>query len=306
MSHPPQPPSGQWPAPPPQGPPPGWGGPPQGPPQGPPPGWGGPPQGPPAWGPPPPHGGRPRRNVGLIVGLVALVVLLVGGIATTAVLVAGDDDDDKSAGGDRSSATTEATDPSSGASTSATDGPVDPSSPGSTDSPSATTPATPYSPSDDTGDDVHVDVKASDYPGDWNFKFGDVEHNAKLRQAWNYDSCAPVEKGSTLSQQRCEYAVQWSYSALGGKARITHVFLIFDTEPHAKAAESKLEDSDFDLRDESVLPDFVQGKWQKSVYGNAIGVTIGTTNAKVSEKELQSLVNYMNTDYRVALTFKGL
>lgn len=305
MSHPPQPPSGQWPAPPPQGPPPGWGGPPQGPPQGPPPGWGGPPQGPPAWGPPPPRGGRPRRHVGLIVGLVALVVLLVGGIATTAVLVAGDDDDDKSAGGERSSATTEATDPSSGASTSSTDGPVDPSS-GSTDSPSATTPATPYSPSDDTGDDVHVDVKASDYPGDWNFKFGDVEHNAKLRQAWNYDSCAPVEKGSTLSQQRCEYAVQWSYSALGGKARITHIFLIFDTEPHAKAAESKLEDSDFDLRDESVFPDFVQGKWQKSVYGNAIGVTIGTTNAKVSEKELQSLVNYMNTDYRVALTFKGL
>lgn len=291
MSHPPQPPPGQWPAPPPQGPP----------------GWGGPPQGPPGWGPPPNGGGgRPRRNVGLIVGLVALVVLLIGGIATTAVLVAGDDDSDKEAGGDRTSSS-ETSEPSSDAT--ATDGTIDPSepsSPGSTDDPSATTPSAPYSPSDDTGDDVHVDVKTSDYPGDWNFKFGDVEHNAKLRQSWDYDSCGAVEKGSALSQQRCEYAVQWSYSALGGKARITHVFLVFDTEPHAKAAESSLKDTDLDLRDESVFPDFVQGKWQKSVYGNAIGVTIGTTNAKVSEKELQSLVNYMNTDYRVALTFQGL
>lgn len=242
--------------------------------------------------------------MGLVVALVALVVLLVGGIATTAVLLAGGDDDDKEAGGDRStSATTGSSDPSSATTSSPTD---DPTSSAGTDSPSATTPATPYSPSDDTGDDVHVDVRASDYPGDWNFKFGDVEHNAKLREAWNYDSCAPVEKGSALSQQRCEYAVQWSYSALGGKARITHVFLVFDTERHAKAAESKLEDGDLDLRAESVFPDFVQGKWQKSVYGNAIGVTIGTTKAKVSEKELQSLVNYMNTDYRVALTFKGL
>lgn len=300
MSHPPTPPSGQWPAPPPQGPPQGqpqqWGGPP--------PGWGGPPQGPPGWGPPP-HGGgeRPRRHVGLIVGLVALVVILIGGIATTVVLVAGDDDD-KKAGGDQTTSST--ADTSTDPTASATDGTVEPSSPGSTDAPSATTPSTPYSPSDDTGDDVHVDVKTTDYPGDWNFKFGDVEHDATLRQSWDYDSCAPVEKGSTLSQQRCEYSVQWSYTALGGKARITHVFLVFDTERHAKAAESSLEDSDLDLRDESVYPDFVQGKWQKSVYGNAIGVTIGTTKAKVSEDELQSIVNYMNTDYRVALTFKGL
>ena len=305
MSYPPQPP--------PAGPP-GWGppqGPPsgalQGPPQGAPPGWG-PPQGPPGWGPPgqppgqPPYGGGgPRRKVGLVIGIVTLVVLLVGGIVTTAVILATrDDDGDREAGGDSSSSTSETTDtPSPTEASSATAGasPVDPSS---------ATPATPYSPTDDTGDDIHGDVKTSDFPGDWDFQYGDVKHNATLRDSWDYDSCGPVEDGSVFTQQRCEYAVQWSYSALGGKARVTHVFLVFDSERHAKAAEAKLDDKDLDLRDESVIKDFVQGKWNKSVYGNIVGVTVGTTNATVPDQKLQSLVNYMNTDYRLALLWKGL
>lgn len=296
MSYPPQPPSG----------PPAWGppqGPPSGPPQGPPPGWG-PPQGPPGWGPPgqPSYGGGgPRRNVGLVVAIVALVVLLVGGIVTTAVLLATrDDDGDEKAGDDRTSASTEATtspSPTDASTGTAIPSPVDPSSP--------TTPATPYSPTDDTGDDIHGDVATSDFPGDWNFQLGDVKHNATLRDSWDYDGCGPVETGSVLTQQRCEYAVQWSYAALGGKARVTHVFLVFDTERHAKAAEAKLDDKDLDLRSESVIRDFVQGKWNKSVYGNIVGVTVGTTKSKVSEQKLQSLVNYMNTDYRLALLWKG-
>lgn len=297
MSYPPQPP--------PAGPP-GWGppqGPTSGPPQGPPPGWG-PPQGPPGWGPPgqPPYGGGgPKRKVGLIIGIIALVVLLVGGIVTTAVVLATrDDDGDTAAGRDKSSETTGTTgtpSPTDASSATANPSPIEPST--------SSAPSMPYSPTDDTGDDIHGDVKTSDFPGDWNFKYGDVEHNATLRDSWDYDSCGPVEDGSVFTQQRCEYAVQWTYSALGGKARITHVFLVFDTERHAKAAEAKLDDKDLDLRDESVIKDFVQGKWNKSVYGNIVGVTVGTTNATVSDKRLQSLVNYMNTDYRLALLWKG-
>ncbi|HWJ11637.1 MAG TPA: hypothetical protein VNS46_19815 [Nocardioides sp.] len=228
-------------------------------------------------------------------------MLLVGGIVTTAVLLAtGDDDGDDRAGRDRSTATTEATgspDPTDASSATVEASPVEPVSP--------TTPSTPYSPTDDTGDDIHGDVKTSDFPGDWNFKLGDVQHNATLRDSWDYDGCGPVEEGSVLTQQRCEYAAQWTYSALGGKARVTHVFLVFDSERHAKAAEAKLDDKDFDLRPESVIDDFVQGKWNKSVYGNIVGITVGTTNATVSEKKLQSLVNYMNTDYRLALLWKS-
>lgn len=287
MSHPPQPP------PPPQG----WG-PPSGPPSGPP---GFPPQGPPgAYGGGPyggGYGGPPKKtNIGLVVGLVVLAVLLLVGIAVTAVLVVRGND-----GGD----TTAGTDPS--ASTSTTPTPTSPSTATApTDASSATTPATPYAPSDDTGDDIHSDVKTTDFPGDWNFKLGDVEHDAELVDQWDYDSCAPVEERGVLTNQRCEYAVQWTYSALDGKARLTHIFLVFDTERRAKAAEAKLSNEDFDLREESIFPDFVQGQYKASVYGNVIGVTVGTTKAKVNEKRLQSMVSYMNTDYRLALTFKQL
>lgn len=291
-----------YPPPPPPGPPPA--GPPAGPPA-----WR-PPAGPPGWGPPGgppggPHGpgpygagGGPKRNVGLVVGLVALVVLLVAGISTTAILLAtGDDDGDERAGGASTSATTSAA--TDTATASAPETAVSPASP------STTTPPTPYVPSDDTGDDIHGDVAAADFPGDWNFKFGEVEHRATLRDSWDHASCGPVEARAVLTQQRCQYAVQWSYSALGGKVRMTHVFLVFDDERHAKAAEAKLQDEDLDLPAGSLFDDFVQGKWNKSVHGNIVGVTVATARTTVPEKKLQGLVNYMNTDYRLALLWKG-
>lgn len=243
---------------------------------------------------PPPYGGPPQRRVGLIVGLVALVVVLASALGVGAFLVATswDDDDPDLRSGDNA--------PSSSTAGSAT--PTTPSSP--TGSPStADSPTTPYTPSDDTGDDIHGDVKRSDFPGDWNFKFGDVEHQAKLRESHDYQDCGPVEKGSTLTRQRCEYSVQWVYTALGGKVRITHVFLVFDTERHAKAAQRKLDDEQLELPSGSTSPSFVQGNWNSSVYGNIVGVTIGTTNTEIREKRLTSMVNYMNTDYRLALTF---
>ena len=292
MSYPPQPPSGPpWPgapASPPAGG--GWPGspPPAGPPSGPP-GWG-PPPGPPGF---PPYGGPPKRRVGLIVGLVVLAVALASALGVGVLLLAtgGDDDDDKRAGGDPSSS-----------STTSSSAPTTPSSP--TSPPSTAAPSTPYTPSDDTGDDIHGDVKKSDFPGDWNFKLGDVEHRAKLQESHEYKDCGPVEKGSLLTRQRCEYAVQWIYTALGGKVRITHVFLVFDTERHAKAAQRKLDDEQLELPAGSTFPSFVQGQWNSSVYGNIVGVTVGTTNTKIREKRLTSMVNYMNTDYRLALAFK--
>lgn len=286
MSYPPQPPPGPpWPGPP-SGPP-GWG-----PPSGPP---GFPPQGPPP-GPPgfPPYGGPPKPRIGLAVGLVAFAVVLASALGVGVLLLAtsGDDHDDKRAGDH----------PSSGSTVSST-APTTPSGPTSPPS-TADSPSTPYTPSDDTGDDIHGDVKKSDLPGDWDFKLGDVEHKAKLQGSHDYKDCGPVEKGSLLTRQRCEYAVQWVYTALGGKVRITHVFLVFDTERHAKAAQKKLDDEQLELRAGSTFPSFVQGRWNSSVYGNIVGVTVGTTNTTIREKRLTSMVNYMNTDYRLALVFK--
>ncbi|MFC7506128.1 hypothetical protein ACFQRR_29025, partial [Nocardioides sp. GCM10030258] len=252
-----------------------------------------PPQGPPGFAPyGGGFGGPPKKSrTGLVLGLVALAMLLVVGVIVAAVLVIrGGDDDDKEAGTDRTTASSTST-------TDATPTPTDPSS--------ATTPATPYSPTEDGSDPpaARIDVEAAEFADNWNFKFGDVEHDAKYLESWKYDTCGPVEEGSALTQQRCEYAVQWTYAALNGKARVTYIALVFDTEAHAKAADAALTDKDFDLRAEAQFPNFVQGKWNSGVVSNVVGVTVGTTNTKVDDKNLQSLVNYMTTDYKLALQF---
>lgn len=272
-------------------PPPPLGPPPSGPPQRPPPGWG--PPGYPSYGPPP-----PRRRTGLVVGLVVLAVVLLAAVGVGAFLIAGggDDDGDRTAD-DRSTA---ASGSSSGST--ATGSPGSPSVP--TDAPTSG-PSTPYTPSDDTDDDIHNDVATADFPGDWDFKLGDVEHHAKLLRSVDHPSCAPVEEGNVLTRQRCQYVAQWVFDALGGKVRLTHLFLVFDTERHAKAAQGSMKDQDFDLPDGSILPSFVQGKWNSGVYGNVVAVTIGTSRTKVPEKRLTSLVNTMNSDYRSALLFRS-
>ncbi|MCR1783431.1 hypothetical protein KVF89_12885 [Nocardioides carbamazepini] len=291
MSLPPPPPAGPPPSGPPQGPP-------QGPPSGPPSGWG-----PPAYPPYGPPSGRPprRRNVGLVVGLVALAVVLLAAIGVGAFLVAGGGDDgdrtadDRTTGDASSEATSETTEPTS-----------EPTSPNTSATPTevpTSVPSAPYTPSDDTDDDIHNDVKAADFPGDWDFKLGDVEHHATLVRSVDQPSCAPVEEGNVLTRQRCQYAVQWVFDALGGKVRLTHLFLVFDTERHAKAAQGTMKDKDFDLPADSTLPSFAAGKWNSGVYGNIVAVTIGTAKAGVAEKRLTSLVNYMNTDFKSALLF---
>jgi len=227
--------------------------------------------------------------------------VLLGGVGVAAFLIAGGGEDDERAADDRTSSRASSPAPSSsGPSSPAT---TDPGSPSGTATGTATGPATPYTPSDDTDDDIHNDVKAADFPGDWDFRLGDVEHHARLVRSVDHPSCAPVEDGNVLTQQRCEYAVQWVFDALGGKVRLTHLFLVFDTERHAKAAQSSMKDQDFDLPDDSTFASFVQGKWNASVHGNIVAVTIGTSRTKVPEKRLTSLVDYMNTDFRTALLF---
>lgn len=272
------------------------------PPPGPPPGWS-PPPGPPQ----PPYGRPPRRGgarIALAVGGALVAVLLLGAVAVGAFLLAGGGDDDRAADEPTTSTTVATTVASSEASPEA-------SPEASSDAGSASTPAspdagptTPYTPSDDTDDDIHNDVKVADFPGNWDFRLGDVEHHATLVSSTDHPSCAPVEKGSVLTRQRCTYAAQWVFTALGGKVRLTHLFLVFDTERHAKAAQGALKDKDLELPDGSLFPSFVQGQWNSGVYGNIVAVTVGTSKVKVPEKKLTSLVNYMNSDFKSALLFR--
>ena len=268
--------------------------PPTGPPTGPPPGY--PPY--PPFGPPPRKGNGARIALIIVGVLVAVVLLGVVGIGAFLIAGGGDDDDRASETPTRTRETSEPTSEATSGATSEATTEGSPTSPGSG-------PSTPYTPSDDTDDDIHNDVKVADFPGNWDFKLGDVEHHATLVSSTDHASCAPVEKGSVLTDQRCTYAAQWVFNALGGKVRMTHLFLVFDTERHAKAAQGAMKDTDFELPDGSIYPSFVQGQWNSSVYGNIVAVTIGTSKVKVNEKKLNSLVNYMNTDFKTALLFKS-
>ncbi|GAA3527736.1 hypothetical protein GCM10022263_15500 [Nocardioides daeguensis] len=165
-------------------------------------------------------------------------------------------------------------------------------------------PTTPYTPSDDTDDDIHNDVEVADFPGDWDFRLGDIEHHATLLRTVDHPSCAPVEAGSVLTDQRCTYVAQWVFRALGGRVRLTHLFLVFDTERHARAAQGDLADQDLDLPDGSLVASPAQGTWSSSVYGNIVSVTVGTSRVPVAEQELESLVSSMNSDYESALRFR--
>jgi len=227
-----------------------------------------------------------------VVGLVVLAVAALAGIGVGAFVLADRMlDDDTRAG--------------SGSTTGSTDSTGTPTPTDEATTPTAPTTGltAPYSPTDDTGDDVHGDVKVADFPGDWDFKLGDVEHHATLDRSVDHSTCGPVEKDAVLTRQRCEHAAQWVFTALGGKVRLTQLFLVFDTERHAKAAQSALDDADLDLPAGSTFPSYEQGRWNSSVYGNIISVTVGTSRTKVDEKRLTSMVNYMNTDFRTALLF---
>ncbi|WP_408897153.1 hypothetical protein ACJ5H2_19800 [Nocardioides sp. R1-1] len=257
------------------------------PPPAPPSGWGPP-------GPPSPYGAPPPRGrattVALMVGGAALALLVLVGVGMGAFLLAGGADDDEGA--------TRATDPPS------TTGPSSGSPTGSPTGSPSSGPSTPYTPSDDTADDIHNDVRVAELPGDWNFRLGTVEHHATLVRSVDHAGCAPVESGSALSAQRCEYAAQWVFDALGGKVRLSHLFLVFDTERHAKAAQGALEEKDLDLPAGSIHAPFVQGTWSSRVYGNIVAVTVGTSRTAVPEKKLSSLVNHLGADFTSALRFR--
>lgn len=310
MSLPPPPPG------PPQGPPPGWGPrpgagtpPPDTPTQvpggwgatpPPPPGPPAPPQGPGGWGGPDPKGGGGRRT-GLIVGIVALVVLLVGGIVGGAVFALRGGDDETTTTTTEVETSTDGTDSTDNTDDASSDGSAGTGSPGEQESD-----FTPYAPTDDAGDDVTLDVKKSDFPGDWNFRLGEKKFDATAAGAWDYKTCAEVEAGAKLTSQRCKYAVQLTYNAFGGKVRLTQLFLVFDTEPRAKSIEGSIAQKDLDLRPGSFFEPRAMGLWVRSSYGNVVVITIGTSKVKVSEDRLDDITSTMNSDFSSALVFMGM
>ncbi len=274
--------------------------PPTGPPLGPPPAWT--PYGMPV--PPPP----PRRRPGLVVAIVGLVVVLIGGVALATFLVVRANDEngsDEKAASAPTTTSSPSTSPGSSATTTTTpDGRPTPDGSESPGEDPSTGLTAPYAPTDDTDDDIHNDVKASDYPGDWDFRLGDVAFRATLVRSVDHASCAPVEKSGVLTRQRCSHAVQFIYDAFGGKARITQLFLVFEDQRRATAAQKTLTDKDLSLSADSTRAGGTNGRWVSSVYGNIAMVTVGTSTAAVPDRKLTRIINYMNADFKGALYFK--
>ena len=149
-------------------------------------------------------------------------------------------------------------------------------------------------------------LKAAEYTKDWDFKLGDVALQAKHKAGWDYATCAPVAKGGKLRALGCRYAVEVTYTALGGKLQFTHLFLALPSESAASTAVSKdkISDSDFKIRDESFVPGYTTGKYRDNEGGTWVVVTVATAKAGVSEKQLDNYLKYANTDFSSALLFR--
>ena len=220
--------------------------------------------------------------------VLAVVGVLVVALAGVAIAAAGGDEDQAAPGvaGGPASSTAEPT-------------------------PTATEPTPEPTPTETESEDpapapATGKLTASEYEKDWDFKLGDVALKAKHKAGWDYATCAPVAKGGKLEKLGCKYAVEVTYTALGGRLQFTHLFLTLPSDAAASKAVSqdKLTDADFSIRDESFVPDYKLGKYRDNSGGSWVVVTVATAKAGVSEKQLENYLKYSNTDFSSALLFR--
>ena len=241
--------------------------------------------------PPTPSGpGHPQgRRTTVLVVVLAVVGVLVVALAGVAIASAGGDDGDSPtavAGGPASS--TVAPTPTESETTTPEPTPTETESEDPAPAPSG------------------GKLKAAEYTKDWDFKLGDVALKAKHKAGWDYATCAPVAKGGKLKALGCKYAVEVTYTALGGRLQFTNLFLALPSENAASTAVSKdkLTDADFTIRDESFVPGYKLGKYRDNDGSTWVVVTVATAKAGVSEKQLDNYLKYANTDFSSALLFR--
>ena len=234
-------------------------------------------------------GASPGRRTTVLVVVLAVVGVLVVALAGVAIASAGGDDEGSStavAGGPASS--TAAPTPTESETTTPEPTPTETESEDPAPAPSG------------------GKLKAAEYTKDWDFKLGDVALKAKHKAGWDYATCAPVAKGGTLKALGCKYAVEVTYTALGGKLQFTNLYLTLPSENAANTAvnKDKLTDADFNIRDESFVPGYKIGKYRDNAGGTWVVVTVATAKAGVSEKQLDNYLKYANSDFSSALLFR--
>ena len=80
------------------------------------------------------------------------------------------------------------------------------------------------------------------------------------------------------------YAVEVTYTALGGKLQLTNIFLAFPSRKtsHAVADGEKISESDFTVRDESFLTGYAVGKYRQNAGSTWVVITVATVRKGVS------------------------
>ena len=176
-----------------------------------------------------------------------------------------------------------------------------------TGSPSASASPSPSpspSPSESPSEDSGERLSYQEYDDDWDFKLGATELSADYVKGWDYEDCTEFERGGALSDEGCEYGVEVSYKAEGGKVKISNLFLVMSDQDAAEELNRDIDDKDFTLHKESYLKDFSYGKWQRKFSGKYVVVTICTAAKSVSKEKAGKYLHYMNADMTAALSFR--
>lgn len=233
-----------------------------------------PPQQPPYGGPgfPPPQ--QPGSKAPLIVALALVAVLLIGGMGTVVFLTVSNEGEPQAAPPSASASPSESPSPS----------------PSPTPSPTET----------EEGDRVSAD----EYDKDWDFRLGDVKLSADHVEGWDYDDCTEFERNDALTDAGCDYGVEVTYKAEGGKVRVSNLFLVMTDQDASEQVNKDLDDEDFRLHKESYLKDFSYGKWKRKFNGRYVVITICTAAKSVSEEKAGRYLHYMNADMSAAFSFR--
>lgn len=242
-----------------------------------------PPQPPPPWQPGPPQRHQ-QRNQGLLLGGIALATALVVACGVLVWLLVDNGHSDSAGGGHLTPA------------------PTAPTTAPSTTAPPTTAPSTTAPPSTEAPEDPNR-IHASDFPGDWNFKFGDVALKATYLSSADYATCDPVA-GPRLLDRGCQYAVRWTYRAQGGKLRLSVLEYVMDSAGHAKDAKSKLRSGDLRLPKEALLPSAAHEDTYADASQEVLVVSVVTTTSGVADDVATKYLRYSNADFGSALLFR--
>ncbi|MFI6364196.1 hypothetical protein ACIBG0_15760 [Nocardia sp. NPDC050630] len=144
----------------------------------------------------------------------------------------------------------------------------------------------------------------TDFAGDWNFTFDNVELHADWVEGRDHANCRDFEVNGTLTGLGCQYAAEMVYRAEGGGLKITQFVLAMPTEGQATAALGKFTDADLHLRPGTYIDNFATGKWRDGTEKEFVVVTVATANAAVAADTVKKYLQYRHADTLGALAFR--